>query len=543
MSSRSRRLFAATLVVQATLTVPAIALASVPQSLTEQGRLFDASGSPTQGVVNITFRLYDAPVGGAELWSSGPQAVSLDDGYFSAQIEPPAALWDGNARYVGITVNADPEMSPRQAAASVPYALVAGDAVGDIHPTSVSVGGQLIIDATGAWVGPSSGLQGPQGPAGPQGPVGPGAQGPAGPPGAQGVPGPAGATGDVGPQGPAGPAGPAGVFGPATQNLDMSAFSILNAGSVQVGSTTVTSPMASVLAALSVAQVSGAVCAPATQKLGLDAAGNVLACSTGTNTWTAAASGGPQTCRKVVTSFLNVASPYAASLSISYSMVGGGGGGNNLGPNGNGTTVAGSFTVLPGGLITVYVGGGGGYGSWTSGGAGGGGSGFFGGGGGGLSAGGAGGGGGGGSSAIRNAGVLVQFAAGGAGGWGAGGGTNAGGAAGSNNFGANPQAGASLAGGGTTQALAGSGANGGATGGAQAGGGGGFGAAGGMANAVAANAAGGSNGNNAITGIALGANTWANAVSLPFEAGLSNKGGGGNAGLVILTYIASTCSL
>ena len=39
------------------------------------------------------------------------------------------------------------------------------------------------------------------------------------------------------------------------------------------------------------------------------------------------------------------------------------------------------------------------------------------------------------------------------------------------------------------------------------------------------------------------ANTWANAVSLPFEAGLSNKGGGGNAGLVILTYIASTCSL
>ena len=37
--------------------------------------------------------------------------------------------------------------------------------------------------------------------------------------------------------------------------------------------------------------------------------------------------------------------------------------------------------------------------------------------------------------------------------------------------------------------------------------------------------------------------SWANASSLPFEAGLSNKGAGGNAGLVILTYIATSCSL
>jgi hypothetical protein len=569
MNTRARLLLTA-LLTPATLALSSAALAAVPQSLTEQGRLFDASGSPTQGDVTLTFRVYDAPVGGAPLWSSGPQVVNLDEGYFSAQIAPPSTVWDGSARYVGITVGGDPEMSPRQATASVPYALVAGDAIGDIHPTSLSIGGQLVIDATGSWVGPSTGLVGPMGPqgpagaagsqgpagaAGPQGPAGTvGPQGPAGPQGVAGTAGATGATGAtgaVGPQGPQGVAGaagatgatgPAGPFSPASTNLNMAAFSILNAGSVQVGSTTITSPMASVLAALSVAQVSGGACTPATQRIGVDDSSNVLVCNAGTSTWSAAVAG-PQTCRKVVTSFLNVASPYASSLNVTYSMVGGGGGGNNLGPNGNGLTASGSFTLLSGGLLTVYVGGGGGYGSWTSGGAGGGGSGFFGGGGGGLSAGGAGGGGGGGSSAIKNAGVLVQYAAGGTGGWGAGGGTNAGGAAGSNNFSANPQPGASLAGGGTAQALGGSGVSGGATGGAQAGGGGGFGSAGGGANATAANAAGASNGGNAISGGALGAGTWANVSSLPFEAGLSNKGAGGNAGLVILTYIATSCSL
>ena len=47
---------------------------------------------------------------------------------------------------------------------------------------AIAVNGTTIIDATGKWVGSSTGLVGPQGPAGPQGPMGPmGLQGPAGP--------------------------------------------------------------------------------------------------------------------------------------------------------------------------------------------------------------------------------------------------------------------------------------------------------------------------------------------------------------------------
>src|SRR5581483_11582570 len=119
-------------------------------------RLFDASGAPIAGTAAITFAVYAQPAGGAALWSE-TQAVPLEDGYFSAALGsatplPPSVL-DGSVRYVGITVGSDPELSPRQATASVPYALLARDAVGDLHPTSVSVNGAEVIDGNGQWVG------------------------------------------------------------------------------------------------------------------------------------------------------------------------------------------------------------------------------------------------------------------------------------------------------------------------------------------------------------------------------------------------------
>ncbi len=194
----------------------ATADAGVPATLTEQGRLFDGQGAPLNASVSITFSVYAAPSGGPALWTE-TQLISLDEGYFSAQLgglSPfPPTLWDGSVRYLGIQVGADPEMSPRQTTESVPYALRAGDAVGDIHPTSVIVNGTTVIDADGNWVGPPTGLVGPQGPAGPQGAVGP--QGPIGPQGPQGPIGPVGPTGATGLQGPAGPVGPQGPQGPS----------------------------------------------------------------------------------------------------------------------------------------------------------------------------------------------------------------------------------------------------------------------------------------------------------------------------------------
>jgi hypothetical protein len=207
--------------------LPATASAAVPASLTEQGRLFDGAGAPLTGTVSIQFAVYAAASGGAPLWTE-TQTVSLDAGYFSATLGGttpfPAGLWDGSVRYVGITVGSDAEMSPRHPATSVPYALVAGDATGDLHPRTVTVNGTLVIDAAGNWVGPATGLVGPtgaQGVAGASGAPGvagaTGAQGVAGatgPQGPAGATGSAGATGAAGAVGPTGPLGPQGVVGP-----------------------------------------------------------------------------------------------------------------------------------------------------------------------------------------------------------------------------------------------------------------------------------------------------------------------------------------
>jgi hypothetical protein len=202
--------------------------AGVPAVLVEQGRLLKKNGNPVTGAVTIAFAIYDAPVGGSVLWSEA-QSITPDNGYFSAQLGDvtpiPSTVFNGALRYIGITVGTDPEMTPRQTVDSVPYALLATNVNGDITPRSVLVNGATVIDSTGKWVGPSSGLVGPQGPAGPQGPGGPsgpaGAQGPAGVPGPVGSQGPTGATGAAGPQGATGaagamgPAGSQGVAGPA----------------------------------------------------------------------------------------------------------------------------------------------------------------------------------------------------------------------------------------------------------------------------------------------------------------------------------------
>jgi hypothetical protein len=115
----------------------------------------------------------------------------------------------------------------------------------DVNVRSLHVGKSAIIDSSGKWVGPSTGLVGPAGPqgskgdagaAGPQGPQGlkgdTGATGPAGPQGLKGdtgeagpqgpqglkgdrgADGPQGLKGDTGPVGPQGPKGDAGAAGP-----------------------------------------------------------------------------------------------------------------------------------------------------------------------------------------------------------------------------------------------------------------------------------------------------------------------------------------
>lgn len=108
-----------------TLAGVAPALAQVPQLLNYQGRLSSAGG-PVTGDQTITFRIYDADTGGAELWSE-TQTVPVTDGVFNVilgSITPLADVFSGSgSRYLSVQVQGESEMTPRLQFVSSAYAL------------------------------------------------------------------------------------------------------------------------------------------------------------------------------------------------------------------------------------------------------------------------------------------------------------------------------------------------------------------------------------------------------------------------------------
>jgi hypothetical protein len=223
---RWRRFSRACAAFTVAMAVTGAANANVPPTLTHQGRLFDDMGAPVNDTFPVSFAIHDSPNSDVPLWTETLD-VTFEDGYFSVSLGSVngfGSLFDGQDLYLEIGVGGG-ALTPRSLIASVPFAFVAGDAIGDIHPASVSIAGfGEVIDKDGNWVGPPTGLVGATGPAGADGPAGPagpaGAQGPAGPTGGVGPTGPAGpqgiqgTAGAAGAPGPLGPTGPAGAIGP-----------------------------------------------------------------------------------------------------------------------------------------------------------------------------------------------------------------------------------------------------------------------------------------------------------------------------------------
>lgn len=121
--------------VLAILLSAAMATAEVPQVISYQGRLLDSGGNPvTDGPQLMQFIIYDAPAGGTALWTSGFHSTSVEDGLFSvllgASPHPPLPhdLFGGDffspdtARWLGITVGVDPEITPRTKFTAQAYA-------------------------------------------------------------------------------------------------------------------------------------------------------------------------------------------------------------------------------------------------------------------------------------------------------------------------------------------------------------------------------------------------------------------------------------
>lgn len=101
--------------------------AIAPSIVGYQGRLTDASDLPLTGTYSVTFRLYDAPVGGALIWQETHSAVNVQNGLFTAvlgQGTTPVPLnethFTQSNRWLAVSIGAV-EVSPRTQMTSVPF--------------------------------------------------------------------------------------------------------------------------------------------------------------------------------------------------------------------------------------------------------------------------------------------------------------------------------------------------------------------------------------------------------------------------------------
>lgn len=102
--------------------------ATVPQTVSYQGYLANSGGTPVTASASMTFRLYTAASGGSALWTETQPTVNVSNGVFNVLLGSGTAfssvplLFDV-PYWLTVQVNADPEMTPRQPLASVPYAF------------------------------------------------------------------------------------------------------------------------------------------------------------------------------------------------------------------------------------------------------------------------------------------------------------------------------------------------------------------------------------------------------------------------------------
>ncbi|MHC4599889.1 MAG: hypothetical protein ACYS47_12875 [Planctomycetota bacterium] len=114
----------------------------VPREVNFQGRLSDSGGNPIASAVSVTFSVYAVPSGGVALWTETQSVTPDGNGVYSVRlgaVNPiyPALGFD-TAYWLGIQVGSDPEMVPRYAMGTAPYAFravhleVPGQASGDL---------------------------------------------------------------------------------------------------------------------------------------------------------------------------------------------------------------------------------------------------------------------------------------------------------------------------------------------------------------------------------------------------------------------------
>jgi hypothetical protein len=112
------------------LSAPA---AGVPRLVNYQGVLTDTGDIPLDGSYDLRFSIYpDSLVATPSIWTELHTGVDVDDGLFNVILgsiaDLPDSIFAGGERWMGIAVDADPEMRPRMQITSVPWAIRAATA-------------------------------------------------------------------------------------------------------------------------------------------------------------------------------------------------------------------------------------------------------------------------------------------------------------------------------------------------------------------------------------------------------------------------------
>jgi hypothetical protein len=117
----------------------------------------DATDHPVNGFFDITYRVFEAPSGGAPFWTEVHASVQVTDGLFSALLGSTVPLsadvlgggGSGGAlappRYLEVTVGGT-TLTPRLALSSVPSALSSSHVTGDIETSP----GRVLVSNIGS---------------------------------------------------------------------------------------------------------------------------------------------------------------------------------------------------------------------------------------------------------------------------------------------------------------------------------------------------------------------------------------------------------
>lgn len=122
---------------------PEIEQSTMVNAIPLQGRLLSSSGSPLNGTYTITARLYDSSSSGTMLCEDD-DSITVTNGLFNMSMDfCNSSDFYGEQVYLGISVDSDPEMTPRTRISPVPYAF-------NVRPGATIKGGTtyLFVPAT-----------------------------------------------------------------------------------------------------------------------------------------------------------------------------------------------------------------------------------------------------------------------------------------------------------------------------------------------------------------------------------------------------------